>query len=139
MTQNRANHHNLPDAELEVLACLWQNGKATVREVREAMAGYRPMTHGAMVTLLKRLEGKGLVSKEKGPVGKAFVYEATRRPEPTYRRLMRDMRERVFGGSGVAMVASLFETRPPSPEEMDELQRLLDGLRKKGAGKGDKS
>ena len=97
------------------------------------------MTHGAMVTLLNRLEGKGLVAKEKGPVGKAFVYEATRPPEPTYRRLMRNMHERVFGGSGVAMVASLFETRPPSPEEIDELQLLLDELRRKSAGKGDKS
>lgn len=125
----RPAQENLPNAELEVLASLWQQGKATAREIREAMQGYRPMTHGSMVTLLKRLEGKGLVSKEKGPVGKAFVYCPTRRPEPTYRRLTRDLRERVFGGSGVAMVSSLFETRPPTPEELDALQQLLNRLR----------
>ena len=58
-----------PRAELDVLGCLWQHGRATARELREAMGGYRPMTHGSMVTLLKRLEAKGLVTKRKGPVG----------------------------------------------------------------------
>ena len=121
----------LPDVELEALASLWQMGRATARDVRERMERYRPMTHGAMVTILKRLEGKGLVSKKKGPVGKAFVYEATRGPDPTYRSIMRDLRERVFGGSGVTMVASLFETQAPSPDELNTLQELLDELRRK--------
>lgn len=120
---------NLPNSELEVVACLWNKKCATARDLREAMDGYRPMTHGAMVTLLKRLEEKGLVRKEKGAVGKAFVYEATRGPERVHRRIMRDLHERIFGGSGVAMVASLFETRPPTPDELDDIQRLLDDMR----------
>jgi predicted transcriptional regulator len=122
---------NLPDTELEVLACLWQASCATAREVRETMRGYRPMSHGAMVTILKRLESKGLVSRRKGLVGKAFLYEPTRAPHPMYRKIMRDLRERVFGGCGVTMVASLFETRPPTAEELDTLQELLDELRRK--------
>jgi predicted transcriptional regulator len=124
----------LPDTELEVLACLWQSGAhggATAREVRERIRGYRPMSHGAMATILKRLEGKGLVSKKKGPVGKAFLFEPTRAPEPMYRRIMRDLHERVFGRSGVTMMASLFETRPPTVAELDKLQDLLNELRRK--------
>ena len=125
----------LPDAELEVLACLWQKDEASAREVRESMGKYRPMTHGAMVTLLKRLESKGLVAKRKGPVGKAFLYRPTRGPEPMYRKIMRDLRQRVFGGSGVAMVASLFETATPTDEELDALEGLLDELRRKRGGR----
>jgi len=121
----------LPDAELEVLACLWQKDEASAREVREAMDSYRPMTHGAMATLLKRLEAKGLVARRKGLVGKAFLYRPTRAPEPMYRKIMRDLRQRVFGGSGVAMVASLFETAVPSDEELAALEKLLDELRRK--------
>ena len=70
----------LPDAELEVLACLWQKGEATARDVREAMASYRPLTHSAVSTLLARLQEKGLVGRRKGPVGKAFLFRATDRP-----------------------------------------------------------
>ena len=121
----------LPDAELEVLACLWQKQEASAREVREAMNKYRPMTHGAMVTLLKRLEAKGLVAKRKGEVGKAFIYRPTRGPEPMFRKIMRDLRQRVFGGSGVAMVASLFETSAPTDDELAALEGLLNELRAK--------
>ena len=126
----------LPDAELEVLACLWQKEEASAREVREAMGKYRPMTHGAMATLLRRLELKGLVAKRKGEVGKAFIYRPTRAPEPMYRKIMRDLRQRVFGGSGVAMVASLFETSVPTDEELSALEGLLDDLRAKRPASG---
>lgn len=122
---------SLPDAELEVLACLWRQGEATARALREGMAEYRPMTHGAMMTLLKRLESKRLVSRRKGPVGKAFVYAPSHNPEPLYRRILRDLRQRLFGGSGVSLVTSLFQGAPPTPEELDQLQVLLDELRAK--------
>ena len=73
----------LPDAELEVLACLWQKGEATARDVREAMAAYRPLTHSAVSTLLARLQEKDLVARRKGPVGKAFLFRAIGRPKST--------------------------------------------------------
>ncbi len=123
-------HVDLPVAELEVLARLWL-GSATAREIREAMIGYRPMTHGAIATLLRRLEDKRLVSKEKASVGKAFVYRANHSPQPTYRGLMGRIRERIFGGDGTRIVASLFDADLPSPEELEELEQLLVDLRAK--------
>lgn len=125
---------NLPDAELEVLAVLWQRGESTARDVREAVESFRPMTHGAVFTLLRRLEQKTLVSRRKGKVGKAFVYKARIKPGSTYRKLIGDLLERVFGGSPVTLVSSLFETRPPSSGEIEELQELLDDLKKEARG-----
>jgi predicted transcriptional regulator len=119
----------LPDADLEVLACLWQASEATARQVRETMYPYRPMTHGAMVTLLKRLSAKGWVHRKKGPVGKAFLYMPTHEPEPTQRRLLQVLKHRIFGGSGLAVVANLLDADPPSTEEIDQLQGLLNDLR----------
>jgi BlaI family transcriptional regulator, penicillinase repressor len=123
----------LPDAELEVLACLWKRGEATARDVREAMAAYRPLTHSAVSTLLSRLQEKGLVARRKGPIGKAFLFRAVGRPTTTRRRLVGDLLERVFGGDALAVVSSLFETRPPNAEELDRLERLLDELRSNAA------
>ena len=125
----------IPDAELEVLACIYRKGEITAREIREELEPFRPMAHGSVATLLKRLEQKSLVSKRKGPVGKAFVYRATRKPSSTYRRVVQDLLDRIFGGNGVALVTSLFETNPPTPEEIDQLQDLLNDL-KQNAKKG---
>jgi hypothetical protein len=41
--------------------------------------------------------------------------------------------DRVFAGSGVALVASLFETKAPTLEEIAELEALLKDLRAKRA------
>jgi BlaI family transcriptional regulator, penicillinase repressor len=131
MATARMSDHHLPAAELEVLACLWQEGEATARRIREMMKRYRPMAHGSVVTLLMRLESKGLVSKEKGPVGKAFVFKSVRRPDATYRILLRDMLIRVFGGDMVKMATAMIEAQPPTMEEVRELQTLFGRLKGK--------
>jgi predicted transcriptional regulator len=87
------------------------------------------MTHASVSTLLKRLEEKGLVDRQKGSVGKAFVYGPRVQPAGTRRRLLHDLLDRMFGGSGVALVSSLLESRPPTPKELEELEVLLRELR----------
>ena len=124
---------SLPAAELDVLSCVLQRGKVTAREIREALAQARPMAHASVVTLLTRLEGKGLLRKEKAAQGKAFVYEATQKPGTVYRSLVGGMLDRVFGGNGLAMAHSLFETKPPNAQEIDQLQALLDRMRERGS------
>jgi BlaI family penicillinase repressor len=122
---------SLPEAELDVLSCVLRRGRATAREIREALAPVRPMAHASVVTLLTRLEGKGLLRREKAPQGKAFVYEAAQEPGRVYRSLVGGMLERVFGGNGMALVHSLFEAKPPNAQEIDQLQILLDRMRAK--------
>jgi len=87
------------------------------------------MAHASMMTLLGRLEAKKMVKRVKGSVGKAFVYMPRRRPDKTYRQVIGDTLQRIFGGNQSALLNSLFETRPPTSEELAELQRLLDRLR----------
>lgn len=118
------------------MACLWQRGQATARQIREAMASYRPMAHGSVLSLLGRLAAKGWVTREKGSWGKAFVYRATRCPGPTYRRILRELVRRVFGENGVAMTSTLFDTKPPTQKELAQLQQLLDELRAKADKRG---
>ncbi len=124
----------LPDAELEVLSCLHRRGEATARDIREALWDQRPMAHGSVLTLLGRLERRGLVTRKKGPSGKAFVYMPTGRTTTTMRPVMKRLVDRVFAGSPVDLVASLFETRPPTPQELDAIQKLVRDLRRKREG-----
>ena len=120
---------SLPDAELDVMACLWRDGSMTARQLREALADRRPMSHPSISTLLNRLRDKRLVSREKGNVGKAFVFRAAVEPNDTYRHLVGDLLDRIFGGSGIALMTSLFEARRPTREELDELVSLVDEMR----------
>jgi predicted transcriptional regulator len=120
----------LPDAEMEVLATLAQLGEATARQLREALEPSRPMAHASVMTLLGRLEAKGLVARRKADSGKAFVYTPLPRARGALSPAVRRLAERVFGGSAAALVASLFETRPPTAAELDDLQALLDGMRR---------
>ena len=119
----------LPDAELDVMTYLWRHGPTTVRQIREGIADIRPMAPGSVITLLKRLEAKKLVSREKAKQGKAHVYRATRPAEPTYYRLVRNMADRVFAGNSTALIATLFESRKPTADELEQLQQLVDRLR----------
>lgn len=116
---------SLPPAERDVLACLHRHQRATARLIRETLSDFRPMAHGSVVTLLRRLEAKGLVTRSKGE-GSAFVYRAKQQPRVTFQGEIRRMVERLFHGDGVALVATLFETNPPNAEEVERLQRMLD-------------
>ena len=121
------------------MACLHRLGEATAAQLREALQSYRPMAHGSMLTLLKRLEAKDVVVRKKGPVGKAYVYSVKHRRNFAFRDLVRNLVQRVFHGDSAALVASLFETKPPSPEELEKIQQMLDDLRKKTGREGGES
>ena len=87
------------------------------------------MAHGTVVTLLRRLEDRGLVKRRKADQGKAFVYRPTKAHARTFGPVVSTLMQRAFGGKPAALVASLFESRPPSNEEIDELEALVDRLR----------
>lgn len=87
------------------------------------------MAHGSIMTLLKRLETRGLVEHRKAETGKAFIFSPTEKARATYAGVLQRLRERIFDDDPVAMMASLFETSPPDAEQISELQALLDTLR----------
>jgi BlaI family transcriptional regulator, penicillinase repressor len=126
----------IPEAELEVLACLWNAEPLTAGEIREQLQAYRPMAHGSVLTLLNRLSGKNLVMREKSGNGKSFAYRPVQKPAPVYRRILGKLRQRIFGGSSVAMVASLLENRTTTPEELIELKALLEKIEAQNQLKG---
>lgn len=119
----------LPAAELDVLTQLRKGGEATAADIGAALAAQRPMAHGSVATLLGRLEAKGLVTRRRGPIGKAFLYSASARAEGALRGVFDRVVARVFGDDRVHFVASLLESEPPTLAEIDKLEGLLAELR----------
>ena len=79
------------------------------------------------------------MTRDHGPAGKAFLYRAVARPKRAHRRLVRNLLDRVFDGDGVALVAALFESRPPNEEQIRELEKLLKDLREDSSRKARKT
>lgn len=128
----------IPDAERDVLVCLNRLKEATVREIREALGPVRKLESSSVLTLLNRLESRKLVAKRKADKGKAFVFRPTAGSKRACRHLMKDLFQRVFAGDTMAFMASFFETRKPTDEELEQLQELLDQLRSERQKKKEK-
>jgi predicted transcriptional regulator len=113
-------------AELAILRVLWTRGPSTVRQVHEALAEGRS-TATAYTTTLKLIQimtDKGLVVRS--DQGRQHVYRARQSETNMQKRLVRDLLDRAFAGSSARLVMHALAARPASPEELQEIRRLLD-------------
>lgn len=129
--------HRIPDAELEILAVLQRRDGATAREVRERIASWRPLAHSSVMTLLGRLEDRGLVRREPAPEGREFVFHATATREEAVRPILSRLLDRVFEGDPVGLMGALFGTRAPDAREIGRLESLLEEMREVADESGD--
>ena len=135
MTGHRKNAPAaVPEAELEVLAALERLGASEASAIRTALLPQRPLAHSSVVTLLQRLEHRGLVARRPAAHGKAFVY-SLRSPSSLGSQLRR-LTSRLFADDRVRMVSTLFEGDPPSRREIEAMDRLVEGMRRRKGTKG---
>src|SRR5262245_32412560 len=110
--------------ELEALKVLWDRGRATVREIYQAL---RPegedLAYTTVLSLMQTMEQKGLVGREL--VGKAHEYFARVDREATLSRLAGGFLERVFDGVLGQYLVRALESRPASLEELEELEKTI--------------
>ena len=110
--------------ELEALKVLWDRGRATVRDIYQAL---RPegeeLAYTTVLSLLQTMEQKGLVGREL--VGKAHAYFPRVHKEATFRTLAGSFLERVFDGAMDQYLVRALESRPPSIKELEELEKMI--------------
>ena len=115
------------DAELDILAALWQLGPSTVREVHEHLgkdSGY--------TTTLKQMQimtEKGLLIRSER--FRSHVYEAGVPKEQTQRQIAADLLQRAFAGSAASLLMGALQAQSTTREELDEIRRMLDEFEKK--------
>jgi BlaI family transcriptional regulator, penicillinase repressor len=119
----RSTAHPTP-AELGILTVLWRRGQSTVREVHEELGS--DVGYTTVLKLLQIMTAKGLV-KRREP-GRTHVYEAAMTEESNQRRMVSDLVDRAFGGSALRLVVQALSTTPATPEELQEIRRLLDDM-----------
>lgn len=116
----------LAKSELEVAQLVWELGKATVREVLEAMPEERKLDFKTVQTYLRRMEEKGYLTATQ--TGRAKVYRAKVRPRTVVREMVGDFMERVFKGDPIPFVQNIIQEQGMSAEDIDRLRKLLDEM-----------
>ncbi len=112
------------DAELSILRVLWDRGPSTVRQVFDTLARQRDLGYTTVLKLLQIMTDKGLVARD--DTGKLHVYRPSQSQESTQRHLLHDLMEKAYMGSSGQLVIQALSTQAATPEEMQEIRRLLD-------------
>ncbi|MFQ5732224.1 MAG: BlaI/MecI/CopY family transcriptional regulator [Planctomycetaceae bacterium] len=130
----RPRHKHPTPAELEVLKILWDRGPSTVRGVLGVFAatGHR-RAYTTVMSLMNVMVEKSLLRRRRR--GRAFLYEARLPQEKTLRTMVGDLWERAFEGSTELLLSRLLEQANPSPQELDEIRRVIDDYRNQTAGR----
>jgi predicted transcriptional regulator len=113
-------------AELAILRVLWKQGRCTVRQVHEALRQTQDndTVYTTVLKLLQNMADKGLVRRDERE--RTHVYEAVITEQKTQRDLLRDLMDRAFGGSAASLVIQALSVKKASPEELEEIRKLLD-------------
>ena len=111
-------------AELAILTILWRRGPGTVREVHEELAS--TVGYTTVLKLLQIMTSKGLVTRRES--GRTHIYEAAMTEESTQRRMVTDLVDRAFGGSALRLVVQALSSKPATPEDLEEIKRLLNDM-----------
>jgi BlaI family transcriptional regulator, penicillinase repressor len=115
-------------SELRILKCLWTLGPSTVREVHEHVADGASLSYTTTLKQMQIMHAKGLVERDDSQ--RAHVFSAVSDEDATQRAMLGDFMSRVYEGSASRLVLqALGISSPASPDELDQINRLIQKLR----------
>jgi predicted transcriptional regulator len=116
------------ESELEILQILWLRGIATVREVHEDLAKSKDVGYTTTLKLMQIMHEKGLVKRDESM--RTHIYQSAVNKERTQKHLLGKMIDSLFGGSSTQLVLQALGEHKASQEELDQIQILLNNLKK---------
>lgn len=119
------------ESELEILRVLWEKKTASVREVHEELAKTKEVGYTTTLKLMQIMFEKGLVKRD--ATLKTHFYQPAATKENTQKHLVGKMIDSLFGGSSAQLVLQALGHHKTSPEELDEIRKLIDDLKNKPA------
>jgi BlaI family penicillinase repressor len=114
--------------QLRIMQFLWDRGKATAREITEALTRQEPIAHSTVQTLLRKLEAKGAIAHDTEE--RTFVFRPLYGREEITDSALRDILTRVFHGSVYGLVSQLLAYEKLPPEELQRLRGLIEATEK---------
>lgn len=118
------------DAELEILAILWQKGPSSVREVHAILNEQRDVVYTTTLKTMQVMTGKkkGLLKRDTSQ--KTHIYEAAIQPEMIREDMVDKVVNTLFAGSPLKLVMHALGSKTTSPEDLDQIKKMIENLEK---------
>ena len=117
----RKRTEQMTPLELEIMTVLWDAGPGTVQDVQQRLTG--GLAYTTVQTMLNVLVRKGRAKRTLDR--RAYRYRAAISREKAIGQTLKDVVQRIFGGSAEALVMSLVETKQLTPESLRKLERIM--------------
>jgi BlaI family penicillinase repressor len=114
----------LTPQELAIMKEVWRLENATVRDIYEQLRERRDVAYTTVLTMMKILEQKGYVKKNRAE--RAFVYRATRPRQQVLGGMVREFIDRVFDGASRPMLLHLVKETKLNDKERRALLRAIE-------------
>src|SRR6201999_1673047 len=103
--------------ELRIMQVIWRCGRCRVSDVQGELEP--PLAYTTVQTMLNILERKGKLKRELQ--GRAYVYSAAISEAKALRQGVRDLIDRMFGGSSEELVMALLRNGEIDAEKLAEI------------------
>ena len=113
------------ESEYELMKILWQSEKPmSLGEILKSLSEENKWTRNTVGTLLVRLCEKGAVAYDKK--GKSYLYYAVLQQKDYSMNETKSFLSKLYNGSIGNLVASLYENKEISQDEIDSLRKIIN-------------
>jgi BlaI family transcriptional regulator, penicillinase repressor len=131
MTQSREPDIRLGRMELQIMNAVWERGRATVQEVKDALStgtgksktGGKNSAYTTVLTMMRKLELKGYLTHELS--GRTFVYLPALSRQRVRKSLLADILDRLFEGSPALLLNNLISEQKINEKDLSEIRKLV--------------
>ncbi|PXX34957.1 BlaI/MecI/CopY family transcriptional regulator [Undibacterium pigrum] len=116
-------------SELNLLKVLWQHGPMSAKQLHETIQAERPdLAYATVLRHLQIMHGKGILTRDESQ--RSHVYAPSQEQDSLQTNLLKDMIQKVFAGSGKALVLAALRGGHVSDKERDEIEQILQDEKK---------
>ncbi|GAB5403468.1 MAG: BlaI/MecI/CopY family transcriptional regulator [Aureliella sp.] len=114
------------EVELQILRILWDDGPSIARHIHNALQTTKQTTYSTTVKMLSVMLDKALVKRN--DKASPQIYRAAVSRDSAGKRLVKDLVDKVYDGAAMSLVLHALSSAKASPEELQEVRRLLDEM-----------
>ncbi|TZF90769.1 BlaI/MecI/CopY family transcriptional regulator [Cognatilysobacter lacus] len=124
---------NPTEGELAILRVLWsRKGAMTVREVHAELSKGKDTAYTTVLKMLTIMADKGLVRRDDSE--RSHTYIAVDAEPVVQGSLLKDLMRRAFSGSALTLVQRALADDVATPEELDQMAKLIAQAKAKRKG-----